>query len=239
MPVYTEKILAFIDILGWSELLQSSEKNELLLRSIDSVAETVADISLFTPTINETTNSIWKEIEVKSPILASVGDCDIQSTHFSDTIVLTASPRTIATTPMIATVMGLSSVLLRAGYYVRGAITRGLIHHTDKSLYGPALVRAYGIEQKVAMYPRIIITDDVIDAIEIKKFVRIDPGDGLYHLDILALSKEEDRICYREIVNARIEKDLNDLNKLQKHKWFMRYLDDIESSALPKENLQH
>lgn len=231
MAAYVEKILVFVDILGWSDLLQSSDNYEILLNSIDSVAETVAEISLLAPSIKETTNDIWEEVESEIPLLAPIGECDIQSTHFSDTIVLTASPHKIATSPMIATVIGLTSVLWRAGYYVRGAITRGQIHHTDRSLYGPALVRAYKIEQKVAIYPRIVITDDAVDAIAIKDFVRRDPCDGLSHLNILALSKEEDRARLRKILESRIEKDSGDLVKLQKHNWSRRYLDDFEAGT--------
>lgn len=234
MPVYTEKILAFVDILGWSELLQSSDRNNTLLRSIDSVAKTVAEISLFAPAINETTNGLWKELQQKIPSLPLAGECDVQSTHFSDTIVLTSSPREISTAPMIATVVGLAQVLLRAGYYVRGAITRGQIHHTDKSLYGPALVRAYRIEQKVAIYPRILVTSDAIEAITIKDFVRIDPCDGLAYLNILALSKEDDRGRIRKTLASCLESDSGDLVKAQKHNWFRKYLDDFEAGLSPK-----
>ena len=47
--------------------------------------------------------------------------------------------------------------LLRLGFLVRGGIARGdLFHHVGK-VVGPALIKAYELENKKAVYPRIII----------------------------------------------------------------------------------
>lgn len=234
MPPYDDKILAFLDILGWSDLLEKSKKDDTLLRSVDSVAEQVAEISLFAPSIKEVTNNVWNDVQAKNPALPKWAECDMQSTHFSDTIVLTASPGELSTSPMIATVVGLAQVLLRAGYYVRGAITRGLIHHTDKCLYGPALVRAYALESKLAIYPRILIDENAVSSILVKNFVRVDPGDGMRFLNVLALSKPEHRAKFMEVLESLIRRDAGDLKKLQKHNWLKSYLGNFEANLVVK-----
>jgi hypothetical protein len=44
-----------------------------------------------------------------------------------------------------------------SGFWIRGAVTVGLIHHDEHIVFGPALNRAYELESKVAIYPRILI----------------------------------------------------------------------------------
>lgn len=52
---------------------------------------------------------------------------------------------------------------LRKGYLLRGGITIGKYFCNDVLVWGSALVEAVGLEEKVALYPRIIINQDVID----------------------------------------------------------------------------
>lgn len=51
----------------------------------------------------------------------------------------------------------IGKILLRHGFFVRGAITQNLMYHTGQIAIGPALVRAYELESKVAIYPRVIL----------------------------------------------------------------------------------
>lgn len=226
MSIYEDKIIAFIDILGWSDLLHSSSKNESLLSSIDSVAEANAELSQFTPQLNKTTNDLYNKFNL--PSLA--GECDIQCTHFSDTLVFSSSPNVLSTATLVATIIGHVQVLLRAGYYVRGAVTRGQLHHTRSSLYGPALVRAYQIEQKIAIFPRLVVTSDVLDAFQMKEYFKIDAADGLLYLDLLALSKKDDREIILKTILARMSQDTENLGRMQKHNWFIKYLNNFEAN---------
>jgi hypothetical protein len=46
--------------------------------------------------------------------------------------------------------------LATKGIFVRGAVTRGAIYINEEIVFGPALVHAYELEQKTAIYPRIV-----------------------------------------------------------------------------------
>jgi hypothetical protein len=46
---------------------------------------------------------------------------------------------------------------LLQGLPCRGAITVGLLHYHERIVVGPALVKAYQLEQCVAYYPRVIL----------------------------------------------------------------------------------
>ena len=52
--------------------------------------------------------------------------------------------------------------------FVRGAIVKGFLHIDDEIVLGESLIKAYEIESKIAIYPRIIIDRDVIENIDVE-----------------------------------------------------------------------
>jgi hypothetical protein len=61
---------------------------------------------------------------------------------------------------MIAQLTVITEELCAAGLALRGAVTCGKLVHKAKVVFGPALVRAYELEQK-NKWPRIILDDDL------------------------------------------------------------------------------
>jgi hypothetical protein len=55
----------------------------------------------------------------------------------------------------------LSRTLLRAGYFARGAITKGLLYHDHNMVFGPAFLEAYRLETTVSKFPRIMVPRSV------------------------------------------------------------------------------
>jgi hypothetical protein len=53
--------------------------------------------------------------------------------------------------------------LLRAGFATRGAVVLGSLHHSDNIIFGTALLEAVKMEEREAFYPRVLVTDAVID----------------------------------------------------------------------------
>src|SRR5688572_737443 len=45
------------------------------------------------------------------------------------------------------------------GFFIRGAVTEGLLCLTDDVIFGPTLVESYQLESKTAIVPRILVTD--------------------------------------------------------------------------------
>ncbi len=56
--------------------------------------------------------------------------------------------------------------LIKEGILIRGGMTVGLIEKSYGQLFGPALIRAYHLESKVAQYPRIVIDKVVFNELE-------------------------------------------------------------------------
>lgn len=83
---------------------------------------------------------------------------------FSDHVVRTVPLDGLGGDEILATVQFELSEIQRIqanlavnGIFVRGAMTRGPIYINDEIVFGPALVQAYEMEQRVAIYPRIVV----------------------------------------------------------------------------------
>lgn len=76
---------------------------------------------------------------------------------------------------------------------VRGGITIGELFIDKVMVWGKGLVRAYTMEDKIALFPRIIIDQSIIQQIGTKNpFVRLD-SDGCFYLDFLNFVNYEDQ----------------------------------------------
>lgn len=56
-----------------------------------------------------------------------------------------------------------SQLIFEYGVFLRGAITVGQLCIQDEIVFGPGLVRAYELESKESIYPRILIDDELLD----------------------------------------------------------------------------
>jgi hypothetical protein len=56
--------------------------------------------------------------------------------------------------------------LIAKGVLVRGSLTIGPIAVEDGLVFGPALAHAYMLESKTAVFPRIVVEDLVLEALE-------------------------------------------------------------------------
>ena len=137
-----ERFVAFIDLLGFRDVLHRMFTNEPEL--FKSVLEVLELAKSFADTPDpENMRAI---------------------TAFSDSVVIT-SGGPFGTAGLFATVGVLAGEFLKKGILCRGGIARGRMYHADGILFGEALVRAYDLERHVAKTPRIVIDDDVAPAI--------------------------------------------------------------------------
>lgn len=76
------------------------------------------------------------------------------------------------------------------GWLVRGGITIGDFYIDDTIVWGPALVRAYELEDKIAIYPRVILDAPVVEMLRRNKnesnFLCQD-SDGMFYLNYMSI----------------------------------------------------
>lgn len=163
---YTNCIVAFIDILGFKDIISQSEncssKLQLILNALEYLKKLESPYKWSTELVEIEESAQYKGLQ----------DFDLTSqikcTCFSDSIVISipASPEStnaVAST-LIANLSAFGANLITKQILLRGAITIGnLIHTDDGIIVGKALIDAYHLEASSAIYPRIIVSDKLIE----------------------------------------------------------------------------
>ncbi|GIP59102.1 hypothetical protein [Paenibacillus woosongensis] len=161
---YQERNVAFIDILGFSNLINKSETNPQILidvyESLKILKEYKDNITSFNSDELSPQVSVFSDNVVISYIN---NNKDSEYYLVLDCIVLYLS-------------------LLAKGILVRGGITTGALYHDKDIVFGPALVKAYHIESNYSIYPRIVC-DDTNYGLIIEGSLYKRDFDGLVYID--------------------------------------------------------
>ena len=162
--IYERRIVAFIDILGFKEIVKQSESDSTKIQLLYSVLAYLKDWE---------TSENWdlKFVEIEEDAQKKgVANFDIRgktnSTSFSDSIVVSVKVHNnvneMAST-LIVNLAYIGAILLEKGILFRGGLTIGnIIHHENGTVFGQGLIDAYLLESKNAKYPRIILSDKLI-----------------------------------------------------------------------------
>jgi hypothetical protein len=140
---YEERYCAFVDILGFSDLVAG-----LRDKSTDFDAIRGALQKIRTP---------------HDPKYFGTGDTDFQAGSISDAVAFSTRPTTEGLSLLLRKLKDLTVALLHEGFFTRGAICKGLLHQDDQMVFGEALINAHALEATVVKYPRIMITKDVVE----------------------------------------------------------------------------
>jgi hypothetical protein len=148
---YDDRYIAFVDILGFKELINKSASDP------SSVGALIAAL----------------DIAPKSPAIvleqASVSeqDVDLRLHTFSDFVVASTKPTHGGLGVLAFVIWQLSTSWLSNRLLCRGGITRGQVLHratvgeVPPMVFGPAFVDAYQLESTVADFPRVILSKTV------------------------------------------------------------------------------
>ena len=87
----------------------------------------------------------------------------VQYHQFSDSIFVIADDKIIDFSFLIYLVHGLLYRLIVKGFYARGGISFGELICDDTALFGPAIIKAYDIERKMAGESRVILSNEATE----------------------------------------------------------------------------
>lgn len=161
---YESRYVAFIDILGFKELIkQHKQTHQNGPASLNAIYDALSlDYRGF----------VEDYIRVKKQCNGNDADqADLKMNTFSDFVVVSSSPCSIGLEMLLFVVARVSQDWLSKGYLSRGGITKGSVVHVGSNesrplVFGPAFVEAYLLEQEVADYPRIILSRSLRKDIE-------------------------------------------------------------------------
>jgi hypothetical protein len=186
---YENRVICFIDILGFSELVTSTvdksgsedpEKINHLLGALSRITQMVTRLDMDT---------------ARSKMI----------TQFSDSIVLSFLFK--EESEVFHTLLSLQHLLIdlaSVGILLRGGITSGKLIHTKDIVFGPAMIYAYTMESKAANYPRIIVDDSIFEiAAKYKRDIH-SPKDELGYVGSL-LGRDSDGIHYVDYIKGAYE----------------------------------
>jgi hypothetical protein len=212
---YPEKIVAFIDILGFGELVRRIGDDPALHAKIHSALTNIHHYK-------------------KSAERPDTAQSDLKVSVFSDSIVISAETSNFH--GVMWTAVHLQCSLLLSGVLLRGGIARGRIVHSSEILYGEGLLNAHRLESKVAIYPRIVIDPSLIDEVDegYRRIFLAQDTDGLWFIDPFSMGflpgnsdqlvedgydpREEGLKYLGRIIKAEIAR-LNEPNHLAKWHW--------------------
>lgn len=181
MNQYEERYVAFIDILGFSDLVNRTEKDASLLERIVSILEEQNEHS-----------SIAEHFDAANRIDSSDSYHNMfRASTFSDSIVISTKNNPDALQIIVMRIAQTCNKLLHQGVFTRGAISKGKLIHTNTIVLGNGLISAYNLEKSAAVYPRILLDKNVVEdmgELPIQNGLadlRRQDFDGLWHLHIL------------------------------------------------------
>jgi hypothetical protein len=162
--IYEDQITIFLDFLGFSEAsVQLDEgaqaKMLALLTAISSMRSQFSDNS-------DPNTGAARAIRLRPTV-----------TTFSDHIVASyPMNRVLADDPQSkfelvlfdATlfIAKIAAAALQFGFLIRGGLSYGMLYHTSGIVFGQAMVDAYNLESKSAIYPRVVISPSLLKRFE-------------------------------------------------------------------------
>lgn len=160
---YEQRVVAFVDILGFKEIIRSSQNNPDLVRRIFSALDVRKDD--------------WAAMYAAEVGLTKVpADFDDRFHSFSDFITMSVRPEIEEIGLLIYSIFKVCRQLLGQGFLSRGGIAIGDLYHRDGSdsegteepsmIFGPAFIDAYLFESSHADGPRVILQNKLWQKID-------------------------------------------------------------------------
>ena len=231
-PLLRQSVVAFFDILGFSEASTSSAAAIDSQHVLDKIVAAIEDSRDFV-------RQSFPDSE-----LAKAGHWGIK--FFSDNLAFgypfdsnVADPATTVWF-IIRCAQRYQFRMAMNGYFLRGALTQGPICLTDEIIFGSALVECYQLESKASIVPRVILTEPLRQLVLTPGLSDADQSlpdardsicrdvDGWWFLNYLEAAREGSEINW-EFVEQHKESILKSLSTTTRHDvlpkfgWACRY----------------
>lgn len=239
-PVYEQRFILFLDFLGFKNIIRETVSDEKRIAEVIDAISIIKDMG-------------GSKDSLKSKVV----------TQFSDSIVISYRCDEPSAAFDLVSEIGFALVrLVERGFLVRGAVAIGDLIHTEQYLLGPAMVEVYELESKCAIFPRVLISEGLLDVAKgapaphhdgeeeadyIAKYLKQD-SDGLYYIDYLSWNGVVHTIGgdnelfprYLGKVADIIKKGLTSKTPdvIQKYSWIRaRYMEVVKSVCeMPEDN---
>lgn len=142
MAVYENRLVTFVDMLGFSEFVRRSARAPELVKWLSDAVEAAKASDIYTRQFGATGHP----------------EDSLQITNFSDSIVISDVADEVGFGQVMFATMEVVVRLQYLGILSRGGIGYGPLFHKDNALFGPAFLEAYEMERAVAGMPQIVFS---------------------------------------------------------------------------------
>lgn len=238
---YSNHLVAFLDILGFSSLCMKSERDKDSLRNLEEIYSICEEIP------KKFQNRIGKQF-IKTIIVSDSIMLSLEITNMKPTLEECAN--------FFLACGQVQFQLALKGYWLRGGISYGklYVNESKKLLFGPAFIKAVHLEKNIAKFPRIAVDTIFIELLNCKSacnFIEIinskyknerqlslfDYSFGIFEVDRPNLKKDipllidfinsEKHLSHDEFIMIanKISKDMNGpIEFYEKYRWLSDYI---------------
>lgn len=141
---YRDCYVAFLDILGFKNMINNLDCNKLY-----EVFETIIVANRTSAKINDKEVEAFQSVEyaIMSDSVVVYIDADIADALFA----------------LLSTCQTIQMALLSDKILLRGGVARGTLFREDSIIFGKGLTQAYLLESNVASFPRIVFNHELLD----------------------------------------------------------------------------
>lgn len=211
---YEQKVVAFLDVLGF--------RNLVLLNKINPI---------------NTINHINEAISHTVNIFKSEGPESVSIKLFSDCFCISSDPSDLIL--MVRELSFLQLSLATHNIFVRGAISAGAHFENDTIIFSEGLINAYEFQSQ-NKFPRIITDEKITNRMkaeespyssdELVEYLAIAP-DGLFFLDYLQFLQQEETGGFmnelmedhKKAIMKEISENKENHNIIEKYRWLSQY----------------
>jgi hypothetical protein len=254
---YEERIVAFIDILGFKNLVNKPEQFKLIKDTL-SYFKAWDNSGKYQNKWDEKIVVTKCNIPKTDWYLYNLDNNDVVCTSVSDSIIVSMLYdekrfyETLST--FLVNIALIAHQILLSGLLLRGAITAGKLYHKENGiLFGQPYIDAWNYEEKLAVYPRIILSQDLFMKSQALSspanqypFYRLltrfaDGFVGFHQLRYLKLLESYNSLdCtyehqleqIRDFIIKNLNRSVDDPNVFGKYKWLMDEYNNMNMSVL-------
>jgi len=241
MAGYEERLVSFVDMLGFTEFIKRSSADPALVGWLHEVVEAAK------------TNSAAQ--------FAGTGSAEggLQITTFSDSIIISDIADEAGFAPFMFATMEVVVRLQYHGILARGGIGTGKLFHSDNTLFGPAFIEAYELERSVASLPQIVFSTRSIRFLDAlcrdhpgwrdwlgrmtvmersPRVIRLEPfhvfyDDRLREMMKLPFTVEEFCVRARESTLRHLRDNMDRPRNFEKYEWYAHKLNRLIAAKAP------
>lgn len=183
------------------------------------------------------------KLESSLSILSEINETEISYQAISDTIIVSAHPST-PFSEFLTVLARVHRSFLKNGLFLRGGISFAPHFKSGPLTYSHALPVAYDIEQKQAIYPRIVIDRNIMEMVtqggklesEMSRIATnklICRENGIYFINTVGDSPESCYALAKKIYDAEAAFLDGNEHELAKHRWLQNFILTVSGSSLP------